>query len=175
MNGTSKIYEDVRLRANCCHILAFSFNFANGKFWSTKSAITSVTNKHPQQEAQCSQLLSYSVSPGTETIWLWIFDASTIAGTMSLIVGAPSKRRFISNSSYRTQSEQKSWIVSKGQTFKICKALSTPSSPYDENAYRNGLPTPTTFVHQFLPQKPLSYIYSTHLLWPPTPQPWAHL
>ena len=47
-----------------------------------------------------AQLVSYNASAGTGTTCELMFDASTMEGTTSLMVGAPSKRRSISNSSY---------------------------------------------------------------------------
>ena len=51
------------------------------------------------------QLASYHRSRGTATRWKWTLDASTISGTTSLIVCAPRRRKFISNSSWTILSE----------------------------------------------------------------------
>lgn len=54
---------------------------------------------NPNDKHKDSQLPSYNLSPGTAITCVWILDASTISGTTSLIVLAPRRRRFISNSS----------------------------------------------------------------------------
>jgi len=47
------------------------------------------------------QLELYNSSPGTETMWQLMFDASTISGTISSRFRAPINRIFIVNSSWR--------------------------------------------------------------------------
>jgi hypothetical protein len=93
---------------------------------------------------QNSQFMSYSLSPGIDAICELIFEMSTMSGLISLIVWAPSNRMFISNSSCQKSQNNASWQREDFQgTCKICNALSTPSCPYDESAYRNGRPIPT--------------------------------
>ena len=63
------------------------------------------------------QLELYNSSPGTDTMWQPMFEASTISGTISFRFRAPINRMFIVNSSER-----------------MFNAWSTPSYPYDEKA-----------------------------------------